>query len=70
VDVSTLKVTKEFPGAKNTGLIGLTADGKLLYVVDRDTPAAVAIDTESGKVVATAPVGKKPFGLAVRPAGR
>jgi len=70
VDVATMKILKEFPGAKNTGLIGLTADGKLLYGVDRDAPAAVAIDPESGKVVATVPVGKKPFGLAVRPAGR
>jgi YVTN family beta-propeller protein len=70
VDVATMKVLKEFPGAKNTGLIGLTADGTLLYGVDRDAPAAVAIDPESGKVVATVPVGKKPFGLAVRPAGR
>lgn len=70
VDVGPLKVTKEFPGAKNTGLIGLTADGRFLYGVDRDALAAVAIDTESGKVAATVPVGKKPFGLAVRPTGR
>jgi YVTN family beta-propeller protein len=66
VEVPSLKVLKEFAGARNTGLIGLTAEGRLLYAVDRDAPAAVAIDTESGKVVATVPVGKKPFGLAVR----
>jgi len=70
VDVATMKVVKKFPGAKDTGLVGLTADGKLLYGVDRDAPAAVVIETQSGKVVATVPVGKKPFGLAVRPVGR
>jgi len=68
--VTALKGMEQLQGLTSPGLIGLTADGKLLYGVDRDAPAAVAIDPESGKVVATVPVGQKPFGLAVRPVGR
>ena len=65
IDVQALKVAAFIPvGIRPWGL-GITRDGKKLYVANGVSESVSVIDTASQKVVATIPVGKAPWGVAV-----
>ena len=49
------------------GDLVLTADGTTLYAVDQTNFRMVALDTETRRVVASVPVGRYPFGIALSP---
>lgn len=50
--------------------IKLSADGKKLFVVCEGNDSVLAVDTQTGQVVAKAKVGHKPKGLAISPDGK
>ncbi len=55
------------------GYIGdlvLSADGKKLYAVDQIGFRMIIIDTESGKLEHSVPVGRYPFGICLSPDGK
>ncbi|MFG3590907.1 YncE family protein [Bradyrhizobium sp. RDI18] len=43
----------------------MTPDGKLLLSADRDSDAISIVDVASRKVLASIPVGKRPFGITI-----
>lgn len=51
------------------GDLALSADGKTLYAVDQTNFRVILADVASRHVVATVPVGRYPFGLALSPDG-
>ncbi len=53
-----------------TGELELSPDGRRLYVLDLAHFRLVIIDTSSKQIVASVPVGRMPFGLAVSPDGK
>jgi YVTN family beta-propeller protein len=52
------------------GDLALSSDGQWLYVVDHANFRVVIIDTQSGRVARSVPVGRYPFGITLTPDGR
>src|SRR6266851_4089505 len=48
--------------------VAITPDGTRAYVMDLGDNTASVLDTATNAVVATIPVGKAPFGVAITPA--
>jgi YVTN family beta-propeller protein len=53
-----------------TATLQLSPDGRRLYVLDLAHFRLVILDTDSKQIVASIPVGRMPFGLAISPDGR
>lgn len=51
---------------KPTG-VALSRDGLTLYTADGRSNQISVIDTQSGRVRATIPVGERPYGLVIAP---
>jgi YVTN family beta-propeller protein len=72
--LDSLSIDCEFQGKKFkhslTGELKLSPDGRRLYVLDLAHFCLVIIDTSSKQIVASVPVGRMPFGLAVSPDGK
>ncbi|HZR02217.1 MAG TPA: cytochrome D1 domain-containing protein [Burkholderiales bacterium] len=67
IDLSTLAPTGEIDiGRSSPRGLGVTADGKLLVVANRDTGDVAIIDRASGKVVKRVPIGKNPEFVRIR----
>lgn len=49
------------------GDLKLTKDGKTLYAVDQIGFRVVIVDTETGKLIHSVPVGRYPFGICLSP---
>jgi YVTN family beta-propeller protein len=52
------------------GSLALSADGRILYVLDQGNWRVVVIDTATRRVIASAPTGVDPIALALSPDGR
>jgi len=61
IDLATLEPTGTVdPGGKEPRGIGVTADGKLLVVANREGGAVAVIDRASGKLLRHIPIGQNP----------
>ncbi len=67
IDFATRKVvaTWPIPGGGSPDMGNVSADGKVLWLSGRYV--VYAIDTATGRVQSTIPVGKEPHGLTVWP---
>lgn len=52
-----------------TGELALSADNRILYVLDQANYRLVSIDTASRKLIASVPTGRAPFALSLSPDG-
>jgi YVTN family beta-propeller protein len=68
IDVATRKVTRTFEeiGDRPWG-IGISPDGKKLYTANGGSGDVSIVDIATGKVDKKIPVGKSPWGIAVKP---
>ncbi len=57
-------------GYSLTGELKLSPDGRYLYVLDLAHFRLVVMDTQSKQILASLPVGRLPFGLALSPDGQ
>jgi YVTN family beta-propeller protein len=69
IDFATRKVEKTWPipGGGSPDMGNVSADGKTLWLSGRFDKVVYAIDTATGTVTKTIPVGTEPHGLAVWP---
>src|SRR5215475_2647004 len=69
IDFATRKVKKTWsiPGGGSPDMGNVSADGKTLWLSGRFDKVVYAIDTATGTVTKTIPVGTEPHGLAVWP---
>ncbi len=69
VDFATGKIEANWPlpGGGSPDMGNITADGRWLWLSARYDDVVYAIDTTTGEVVKTIPVGKEPHGLTVWP---
>jgi YVTN family beta-propeller protein len=69
IDFATRKVEKTWPipGGGSPDMGNVSADGKTLWLSGRFDRVVYAIDTTSGSVIKTIPVGVEPHGLTVWP---
>ena len=69
IDFATRKVEKTWPipGGGSPDMGNVSADGKTLWLSGRFDKIVYAIDTTTGTVTKTIPVGTEPHGLAVWP---
>ena len=70
MDLTTHSFVATFPATENVEGIGVSADGKDLWVGSMAIGAVQVFDTESGKVVATLPQFRYPVRVVVSPDGR
>jgi YVTN family beta-propeller protein len=59
--------TKPISEIYRIGDMALSRDGKTLYAVDQIGFRMVIVDTEAGRVTASVPVGRYPFGITLSP---
>jgi YVTN family beta-propeller protein len=64
IDVQASRVAAFIPVGTRPWGLGITRDGKKLYVANGVSDTVSVIDTASQKVVATIPVEKGPWGIA------
>ena len=69
IDFATRKVEKTWPipGGGSPDMGNVSADGKTLWLSGRFDKVVYAIDTSTGAVIKTIPVGTEPHGLTVWP---
>lgn len=69
IDFATRKVvaTWPIPGGGSPDMGNVSVDGKVLWLSGRYDDVVYAIDTATGRVQSTIPVGKEPHGLTVWP---
>lgn len=70
VDLRTLQLVKVIRGVSDPEQLVVHPDGKRLYVASEDTGTAVILDADSGRVLASLPVGGEPEGVGISPDGR
>lgn len=63
IDLNSMQVVSQLPAPGGPDCIEVMAGGKLLMVTSRWARKLTVIDTETGKVVRTIPVGKSPHGV-------
>ena len=69
IDFATRKVEKTWPipGGGSPDMGNVSADGKTLWLSGRFDKVVYAIDTSTGAIIKTIPVGTEPHGLTVWP---
>jgi YVTN family beta-propeller protein len=70
IDTRTGTVTGTVPVASGPHGMGVSADGRVVYVTGDASSSMSVIDTATDRVVATIEVGKSPHGVALTPDGR
>ncbi len=63
IDLNSMQVVSQLPAPGGPDCIEVMAGGRLLMVTSRWARKLTVIDTETGKVVRTVPVGKSPHGV-------
>jgi PQQ-dependent catabolism-associated beta-propeller protein len=69
-DLATQTLTRVIRGVSDPEQLVVSPDGRRLYVASEDTGTAVVIDIDSGKTLASLPVGGEPEGMGISPDGR
>jgi YVTN family beta-propeller protein len=59
--------TWQLPLPASPDMGGVSADGRVLWLTGRYNASVYAIDTRTGRLLATIPVGQGPHGLCVWP---
>ncbi|MBV9824284.1 MAG: YncE family protein [Alphaproteobacteria bacterium] len=68
-DATTFQLKARLAAETMPSHIGFSPDSKTVYVSLQGTGELTAIDLQSGKVTWTAPIGRQPAGVLVRPSG-
>ena len=69
LDLSTLKVVRNYPSGQDPEAFDLSPDGRTLYVSNEDAAQMSVVDLTSGSITSRAAVGEEPEGVTVRPDG-
>lgn len=69
-DVREHKVVRVIPGGSNPEQLAISADGRTIYIANKDEGAVSLVDVSSGKVTGTVPVGEEPEGMTFSPDGK
>ena len=67
LDLSTLKVVRNYPSGQDPEAFDLSPDGRTLYVSNEDAAQMSVVDLTSGSITSRAAVGEEPEGVTVRP---
>lgn len=70
LDLSTLKLVRILRGVSDPEQLAVSHDGKRLFVASEDTGRAIVMDSASGAVIASIPVGGEPEGVTITLDGR
>ena len=65
LDSNTLEIHKAIAVGKRTWGLAKTRDGSRIYTTDGVSNQVSVIDTAKNEVIATVPVGKFPWGVAI-----
>jgi YVTN family beta-propeller protein len=70
IDTGTLTRTGVAAGVSDPERVAVSRDGRRLFVSEEDAARLAVLDSRSGRVLATVPVGREPEGVRVSPDGR
>lgn len=70
VDLTQMKLLRILRGVSDPEQLAVSADGRKLYIASEDTGQAIVMDADTGRVLASMPVGGEPEGVTLSPDGR
>ena len=69
-DVRTNTLLRVIPGGSNPEQLALSADGRTIYIANKDEEGVNLVDVASGRITSTVSVGEEPEGLTFSPDGK